>query len=72
VTLRVTILDRRDQPVFDRTETLPAEAFGERRGVPQQVALPLSDLAAGPYLLSVNAARASGPPVRRDVRFNIR
>jgi VWFA-related protein len=71
-TVRIAIFDRRDQPVFDRTETLAAETFSGGRGVPQQISLPLADLTTGPYLLSVTAARPTGPPVRRDVRFDIR
>jgi VWFA-related protein len=72
VTLRVQIFDRRDQPVFNHTETLPAEAFAAARGVAQQIALPLGELTTGPYLLSISAARSIGPAVRRDVRFDIR
>jgi hypothetical protein len=72
VIVRAQIFDRRDQPVFDVTETLAADAFAAGRGVAQQVALPLSELAPGPYLLSITAARAVGPPVRKDVRFSIR
>ncbi len=72
VTLRVQIFDRRDQPVFNHTETLPADAFTPARGIAQQIPLPLADLTTGPYLLSISAARPTGPAVRRDVRFDIR
>jgi VWFA-related protein len=72
VTLRVQIINRLDQAVFDRTETLSVEAFSGARGVPQQIALPLAELTTGPYLLSVTAARTGGIPTRRDVRFDIR
>jgi VWFA-related protein len=69
ITLRVLILDRRDQPIVNRTETLPAEAFASGRGVAQQFSLPLSDLTTGPYLLSVTAARPNGISARREVPF---
>ena len=72
VTLRVVILDRRDQFVLDRTETLAADGFSDRRGVAQQIALPLGALTAGPYLLNITARRADGTSARRDVVFRVR
>jgi hypothetical protein len=72
VTLRVVILDRRDQPVLDRTDTLPAEAFSQRRGVAQQIALPLGELTTGPYVLNLTARRADGTSARKDVVFRVR
>jgi hypothetical protein len=72
VTVRVVILDRRDQPVLDRGETMTADAFGNRRGVPQQFMLPLSELTPGPYVLNVTARRSDGASARRDVVFRIR
>jgi hypothetical protein len=72
VTLRVVILDRRDQPVLDRTETLPADAFNTGRGVAQKVTLPLDDLTTGPYVLNIMARRPDGASARRDVVFRVR
>jgi hypothetical protein len=72
VTLRTMILDRRDQPVVDRTETLPADAFAEGRGVPREIDLPLGELGSGPFLLSISATRADGISTRREVRFSVR
>jgi VWFA-related protein len=72
IALRVQVLDRRDQPVVDRTETLAPEAFASGRGVVQHFPLPLADLTSGPHLLSVSATRPNGTTVRRDVPFVVR
>jgi hypothetical protein len=72
VTLRVRILDRRDQPVVDTTETMTPDTFADRRGVARQIPLPLSELTPGPYLLNITATRPGGVTVRRDVVFRVR
>jgi VWFA-related protein len=72
VTLRTRILDRRDQPVMDATEAIAPDAFADGRGAARQVALPLGELAPGPYLLNLTATRADGTSARRDVVFRVR
>jgi hypothetical protein len=72
VTLKTLVSDRRDRAVVDRVETLPPDAFDRGRGVAREIALPLSELPSGPYLLSVTATRLDGVSTRRDVRFDIR
>ena len=72
LSLRVQILDRRDQPIVNRAETLPVDAFAAGRGIAQQFALPLGDLTTGPYLLHVTATHASGTTARREVPFVVR
>ncbi len=72
VTLRMRIVDRRDQFVMDVSETLSPEGFAAGRGVSRQIALPVADLSPGPYLLNIVASRPEGPPARRDVVFRIR
>ncbi len=72
VALRVLILDRHDQAVLDTTEIIEAEAFADPTGVERQMAVPLSEMSTGPYLLSITATRPDRTTARRDVVFRYR
>jgi VWFA-related protein len=72
VTLQIMLLDMTNKTVVDRSETLPAEAFGDSRTASHLIDLPLSGLTRGPYVFSVTAKLPSGTSARRDVVFRIR
>jgi VWFA-related protein len=61
-----------DDTVGDRVrEVLGAERFGEGRAAPHTVELPLTNLAPGSYMLTIEAAMGNRT-AKRDVRFQIR
>lgn len=70
VTLAVSVTDGTDRVVQRTTETLAVERFATRQA-DCRFNLPLSTLAPGEYLLTVEAAQA-GRTIRRHVRFTIR
>ena len=71
VSLSARIVDRSGHPVYERAVTLPATTFVDPgRGAQSGVTLPLSKLAAGPYLLSIEA-RADRATDVRHVRFAV-
>jgi len=70
VALAVRIVDATDTAVLGATETLAPDRFDASRAAEHRVALPLSRLPAGPYLLTLEASLGSRS-VRRDVRFTV-
>jgi hypothetical protein len=72
VSMKVLVLDVRDQTVMDVPSTLAADAFATGRVAPYQVALPLNRMTHGPHLLSITATLAGGASVRRDLVFRVR
>lgn len=68
VTLGVRIVDSHGATIVERSETLGGERFAGARAADYQFDVPLSTLAPGPYLLTVQAS-ARDHVVRRDVRF---
>jgi hypothetical protein len=56
VAMTIRLIDAQDAPVFEHAETLPPERFGAPRAADYQVRLPLEKLAAGSYLLTLDAA----------------
>jgi len=65
------ILDGAGAEVFSKVESLGADRFGAGRSVDIKLALPLSTLTSGPYLLSV-VATCGKVTARQDVRFSMR
>jgi hypothetical protein len=57
--------------VFDRTTTIDAAAFGTSRVAEYRLDLPLTDLPAGDYLLSLEASKGRDT-VGREVQFSVR
>jgi hypothetical protein len=70
-TVTSKIVNASDEIVFERTAEFDAVEFGARRGADYKANLPLSDLRAGHYLLTIEAAAGQGR-ARRDVRFEVR
>jgi hypothetical protein len=70
VTIRLRITDRHGATVQQKTDTLDAEMFGATRTAEYRFDVPVSYLAPGPHLLTIEAA-ADGRTVRRDVRFAV-
>lgn len=64
------IVNDRDVPVFSRESRILPEQFGAGRALDHYVELPLERLAAGEYLLTIQA-RAGTETARRDVRFRV-
>lgn len=71
VQLRVHILDAATRSVVDETTTLEPARFGSRRSADCPFQLPLSRLAEGEYLLTIEA-NADRISARREVRFVVR
>jgi VWFA-related protein len=69
VTSRVT--NDRNEPVASHADDFAAEAFARQGSVDSQVELPLASLAAGQYLLTIEAL-AGDTRVTREVRFTVR
>lgn len=73
ITVTTQVLDTTDSKILDTKTTLAAEAFDPAvRSAPFEVALPLSGLAHGPYLLSITATTPTGSTTRRDLVFRVR
>jgi VWFA-related protein len=70
VTASARILDRTDSEHFTTERVLTPDAV--TGAMPFDVPLPLGRLAAGPYLLTISIASPGRPPIRRDLRFNMR
>jgi VWFA-related protein len=71
VTLVTRIVDPDGTVVVDDTQTLGPERFGDRKGVDYRFDLPVSRLAPGEYLLTIQAT-AGKQEERRNVRFSVR
>ena len=70
VTASARILDRTDSEHFTTERVLTPDAVTGAMSF--DVPLPLGRLAAGPYLLTISIAAPGRPPIRRDLRFNIK
>jgi VWFA-related protein len=70
VTIRLRITDRHGTAVQQKADTLGAAMFGATRTADYPFDVPVSSLAPGPHLLTIEAA-ADGRTVRRDVRFAV-
>jgi VWFA-related protein len=66
------IIDAAGAEVVAVEDAIPASAFGAERSGDYRLDLPLSQLVAGPHLLSVTATRPDGRTIRRDVVFRVR
>ena len=62
------VLDESDQPVYRQESRILLDQFGLGRAMDFSVELPTVRLAAGPYMLSIEA-RHGNETARRDVRF---
>jgi VWFA-related protein len=69
--LRVRLLDDTGAAAMDQPQTIPSAAFTKDGAADVSIDLPLSQLRAGSYLLTVETSEASSP-IRRTVRFEIR
>jgi VWFA-related protein len=72
VTMKVLVLDVRDQTIVDATSTIAADAFAAGRTAPYQIALPLDRMTHGPHVLAITATLAGGTNVRRELVFRVR
>jgi len=72
ITMTTQVLDTTDAKILDTKTTLAADAFDAMRSAPFEVALPLSGLSHGPYLLSITATTPTGSTTRRDLVFRVR
>jgi VWFA-related protein len=70
-TVHTRIVSDHDQLMLDRTETVGPERFDRMRSNQIYVRLPTSDLAPGPYLLTVDATLGK-VTAQREIRFSIR
>ena len=71
VRIGARIVNDANQQVFARTDDLGGEAFASRASADYQVELPVASLAAGQYLLTIEAA-AGDTRLMREVRFAVR
>jgi hypothetical protein len=71
ITLRARIVDANGTQVFEEARTLDAVQFAPTRSADYRLELPVRDLAAGAYLLTIEAT-AAGQVARREVRFEAR
>jgi hypothetical protein len=69
VPLRIQLRSDADVLVFDRREEVGAATFSSARAADLNLALPLSRLSPGAYLLTIEATLKQ--TVRRDLRFNV-
>jgi hypothetical protein len=65
------IVNERDAVVHEERVDLGVGAFASRRAADYRVDLPLADLVADRYLLTIEVEEGSRR-VRRDVRFEVR
>jgi VWFA-related protein len=73
VEMKVRAIDVNDAIVFEHTDTIAASRFGATdRAADYRFALPLANLAAGPYDLTFDAILASGKFAHRDVQIFVR
>ena len=71
VTVKATILDANDKVAFEATEKIAAETFAPG-AAPYRLPLPLAKLAAGEYMLRIEAARSGAPTVKRETMFTVK
>ena len=71
VTLASTIVDDRDVRVFERTDSPALDVVGKTRTADYQLAIPVSTLPAGSYLLTFEASDGR-QSAKRQVRFEVR
>jgi VWFA-related protein len=71
VSIVVRIADAADREAFGRSETLTAESFSAGRAADYTLELPISGLARGAHVLTIES-RAGQMTARRDVRFVVR
>jgi VWFA-related protein len=69
-TVRMTIRDEKDAVVIERKQDLPASLFSTTRATDLQLEVPMKELQAGAYLLTIETT-AGVNTVRRDSRFSI-
>lgn len=70
VVVTYRVLNERDEIVMKTTTELPPPRFGTDGEEDYQIGLPLDRVAAGEYLLTVEAA-AADKTARQDVRFSV-
>jgi hypothetical protein len=72
VQLSVLVTDSQGTVRFRRTEAVAGDMFGPNDRMAEfRMDVPLKDLTAGEYLLTLDAASSRGT-ARRDVRFTLR
>ncbi|HVQ43266.1 MAG TPA: VWA domain-containing protein [Vicinamibacterales bacterium] len=72
VPFRIQLRNDENLTVLDRQDTVEAPSFGAGRAADVNVALPISRLRPGEYLLSIEATVPQKPGVvKREVRFSI-
>jgi len=72
VTLTARVVDAAGKVVSETIEAMAPARFGASRSADYTLSLPLHQLRAGPYLLTIEAALGARRTPRRDVRFAIR
>lgn len=71
VTVAATIVDTKNQRVFDHSDTIAPDAHTESRSADYTFELPMETLAAGDYLLAVKASTPDGTN-EKTIRFSRR
>jgi VWFA-related protein len=71
VALTARIVDESDRRIFDQQTAFAVADLSANRTADYEVDLPLSELAAGAYLFTVEA-RTSNSSARRDLRFTVK
>jgi VWFA-related protein len=71
VIVAARILNTANARAFEHQETLFEQSEAATRSADYRLDLPLSALPPGPYLLTIEATRATKETARRDVRFEI-
>jgi hypothetical protein len=71
VEMRTTISNDTDDQVFERRSELTPEAGSGLRASDYSLDLPLKDLPAGEYLLTLTATPAGAPAIAKHVRFTV-
>jgi len=69
-TVRMSIRDEKNAVVIERKQDLPASLFSATRATDLQIDVPMKELVAGSYLLTIETT-AGATTVRRDTRFTI-
>ena len=70
--VRTQMVDASNGVRWDRTATLPAEAFAMDRVVDHLFDVPLEGLSHGPHLLTVSVAMSEGQSQRQDLVIRVR
>jgi hypothetical protein len=71
VTVAIRIVDAKGTAVFDRSDAMGADRFGQSRAGDLRFDVPIAQLPRGPYLLTVEAALGKAA-AKREVRFAVR